>query len=61
MLESWKAFKVVFQQGVALFNQKPKKGIAYLQVWHGWVGVGVDGWWGGVRVLGGDGFSVAQW
>lgn len=34
MLESWKAFKRVFQEGVALFNKKPKKGIAYLQV--GW-------------------------
>ena len=32
MVEGWKAFKRVFQEGVALFNQKPKKGIAYLQV-----------------------------
>lgn len=32
MLEGWKAFKRVFQEGVALFNKKPKKGIAYLQV-----------------------------
>jgi hypothetical protein len=31
MVESWKAFKRVFQEGVALFNQKPKKGIAYMQ------------------------------
>lgn len=32
LLESWKAYKKGFQQGVALFNAKPKKGIAYLQV-----------------------------
>ncbi len=31
MVESWKAFKRVFQEGVALFSQKPKKGIAYMQ------------------------------
>jgi hypothetical protein len=32
VLETWKAYKKGFQQGVALFNVKPKKGIAYLQV-----------------------------
>ena len=31
-LESWKAYKKGFQEGIALFNQKPKKGIAFLQV-----------------------------
>jgi hypothetical protein len=31
LLESWKAYKRGFQQGVALFNAKPKKGIAFLQ------------------------------
>jgi brefeldin A-inhibited guanine nucleotide-exchange protein len=32
LLESWKAYKKGFQQGVALFNARPKKGIAFLQV-----------------------------
>lgn len=32
LLETWKAYKKGFQQGIALFNLKPKKGIAYLQV-----------------------------
>ena len=32
LLETWKAYKKGFQQGIALFNVKPKKGIAYLQV-----------------------------
>ncbi len=32
LLESWKAYKKGFQQGIALFNAKPKKGIAFLQV-----------------------------
>ena len=32
LLETWKAYKKGFQQGIALFNSKPKKGIAYLQV-----------------------------
>ncbi len=32
LLESWKAYKRGFQQGIALFNAKPKKGIAFLQV-----------------------------
>ena len=32
LLESWKAYKKGFQQGIALFNKKPKKGIAYMQV-----------------------------
>jgi len=31
LLESWKAYKRGFQQGVALFNAKPKKGVAFLQ------------------------------
>lgn len=31
LLESWKGYKRQFQQGVALFNQKPKKGVAYMQ------------------------------
>ncbi|CAL8462959.1 g2493 [Coccomyxa elongata] len=31
LLESWKAYKKGFQQGIALFNAKPKKGIAFLQ------------------------------
>lgn len=31
LLESWKAYKRGFQQGVALFNVKPKKGVAFLQ------------------------------
>lgn len=33
-LESWKAYKKGFQEGIALFNQKPKKGVAFLQVSH---------------------------
>lgn len=32
LLETWKAYKRGFQQGLTLFNVKPKKGIAYLQV-----------------------------
>ena len=32
LLEIWKAYKKGFQQGIALFNVKPKKGVAYLQV-----------------------------
>ena len=31
LLESWKAFKRAFEEGVYLFNQKPKKGIEFLQ------------------------------
>ena len=31
LLESWKAYKRGFQQGIALFNAKPKKGVAFLQ------------------------------
>ena len=31
LLESWKGYKRQFQQGVTLFNQKPKKGVAYMQ------------------------------
>ncbi|EFN54845.1 hypothetical protein CHLNCDRAFT_35815 [Chlorella variabilis] len=31
LLESWKGYKRQFQQGVALFNQKPKKGVGYMQ------------------------------
>ena len=31
LLESWKAYKRGFQQGIALFNVKPKKGVAFLQ------------------------------
>lgn len=31
LLESWKAYKTGFQQGIALFNKKPKKGIAFMQ------------------------------
>ena len=30
LLESWKAYKTGFQQGIALFNKKPKKGIAFM-------------------------------
>ena len=33
LLETWKAYKKGFQQGIALFNVKPKKGVAYLQVY----------------------------
>ena len=32
LLESWKAYKKGFHEGVALFNDKPKKGIAFMQV-----------------------------
>ena len=32
LLESWKAYKTGFQEGIALFNKKPKKGIAFMQV-----------------------------
>ncbi len=32
LLESWKAYKKGFQGGIALFNKKPKKGIAFMQV-----------------------------
>ena len=32
LLETWKAYKKGFQAGIALFNVKPKKGVAYLQV-----------------------------
>lgn len=32
LLESWKAYKKGFHEGVALFNEKPKKGIAFMQV-----------------------------
>ena len=32
LLESWKAYKRNFQEGVAIFNAKPKKGIAFMQV-----------------------------
>ena len=32
LLESWKAYKKGFQEGIALFNKKPKKGIAFMQV-----------------------------
>ncbi|KAL0026445.1 hypothetical protein WJX79_010345 [Trebouxia sp. C0005] len=31
LLESWKAYKKGFQEGIALFNKKPKKGIAFMQ------------------------------
>jgi len=31
LLESWKAYKTGFQQGIALFNKKPKKGVAFMQ------------------------------
>lgn len=31
LLQAWKAFKRVFEEGVALFNRKPKKGLAFLQ------------------------------
>ena len=33
LLETWKAYKKGFQAGIALFNVKPKKGVAYLQVY----------------------------
>ena len=32
LLESWKAYKKGFHEGVALFNEKPKKGVAFMQV-----------------------------
>lgn len=32
LLESWKAYKKGFHEGVALFNDKPKRGIAFMQV-----------------------------
>lgn len=32
LLESWKAYKKGFQEGIAVFNKKPKKGVAFLQV-----------------------------
>lgn len=32
LLESWKAYKKGFQEGIALFNKKPKKGITHMQV-----------------------------
>ena len=32
LLESWKAYKKGFQEGIAIFNKKPKKGIAFMQV-----------------------------
>lgn len=31
LLDRWKAYKTDFQSGIALFNKKPKKGIAYMQ------------------------------
>ena len=34
LLESWKAYKKGFHEGVGLFNEKPKKGIAFMQVGH---------------------------
>ena len=34
LLESWKAYKKGFQEGIAIFNKKPKKGIAFMQVCH---------------------------
>ena len=34
LLESWKAYKKGFQEGISLFNKKPKKGIAFMQVSH---------------------------
>ena len=33
LLEQWKAYKKGFQEGIKVFNKKPKQGIAYLQVW----------------------------
>ena len=32
LLESWKAYKKGFQQGIALFNKKPRKGVSFMQV-----------------------------
>lgn len=32
LLESWKAYKKNFQEGLSLFNKKPKKGIQFMQV-----------------------------
>ena len=32
LLESWKAYKKGFQQGIALFNKKPRKGVTFMQV-----------------------------
>lgn len=31
LLESWKAYKKGFQQGIALFNKKPRKGVTFMQ------------------------------
>lgn len=31
VVESKKAYKLGFQEGVALFNKKPKKGVAFMQ------------------------------
>ncbi|KAL3151968.1 hypothetical protein ABBQ32_001092 [Trebouxia sp. C0010 RCD-2024] len=41
LLESWKAYKKGFQEGIALFNKKPKKGIAFMQE-HNMLGQGPD-------------------
>ena len=32
LLETWKAYKKGFQEGISIFNKKPKKGISFLQV-----------------------------
>lgn len=32
LLETWKAYKKGFQEGIGIFNKKPKKGISFLQV-----------------------------
>lgn len=31
LLESWKGYKRQWQQGISLFNAKPKKGVGYMQ------------------------------
>eukprot|EP00873_Tetraselmis_striata_P021183 jgi/Tetstr1/441447/TSEL_029692.t1 len=40
-IESRKAYKTGFQEGIALFNKKPKKGIAFMQE-HGMLGTSTE-------------------
>jgi hypothetical protein len=40
-IESRKAYKTGFQEGIALFNKKPKKGIAYMQQ-QGMLGTSIE-------------------
>ena len=32
LLETWKAYKKGFQEGISKFNKKPKQGISFMQV-----------------------------